>query len=789
MSQHPNRQSWHPQGQVPGRAMTLGRQWAPMMQLNEGEAENMAASSYPSMPNLAPTPYGPVFFPQAMDPGSPDGQVAFSPQPVMMHPSMMIPMMQQQMMEAMSPRVQSPTNEGGQFHPVYHPVFVGWQPAPPPQGDWPDQPPPDVIADPQQEEPFQQFPPDVVPGTQELPDATYINQVEDQPTYMNDVQPEGPVQGSLPATLPAKDEEPSYMNQADRLRGTSLPPQVSSSNFSPKPPPRSRRGSRRGSLLSLNQIGQGFDPEHLSDKLKKMNFGGSTASLKDMHPTHKDPKTMPSRPPRRKDHLRKAAINREFKNLSVINEDLPQYDVPQAEPKESIKEVVEPVVAQPGNVKHTLKRSTSLDVKPTVPMPGSVDNLEIIGRSKSSHNLSMAFAEPKVPQPTPQVSKLKRLSLHIPNSEPLIEIRPKSVHELPAVLPLSKSPEEQPEYQNTKPPIEELQPEYQNTKSPKATENQDQNDYQNTPQPVEDEKPIDPEQADYQNVGDNVENLPPLYVNSAAVKDEAKDQAKPKLHPVITVTLSEGYTEKPGGNALANVGSEIIEDLHSINTKVKELRSNISKAYEPLYASPKRYSKGQDLEKLKKEEKEESEEEFEPIEVQNDAKIEESTQVPATVEEMTREQINRAFRAAFYGISDDQGEEGNDEEPVEENAESSEDKEKTPNAEEIKAKTEKAAEEKIYDDPSENDADDDSDTETLDVTIELDGNSSTVDNDHDTMDEFFAQNEDERDPKSIEESMKQYNELLSKDIEKTWADVEGAGDGAPPPLILHSQLR
>ena len=92
---------------------------------------------------------------------------------------------------------------------------------------------------------------------------------------------------------------------------------------SPRPPPRSRRGSRRGSLLSLDQIGQPVDPEQLGAKLKGAAMGSSVPSLlKEAHPTHTDPRTDPKRPPRRRDVLRKGAINRNFKNLSVICEDV-----------------------------------------------------------------------------------------------------------------------------------------------------------------------------------------------------------------------------------------------------------------------------------------------------------------------------------------------------------------------------------------------------------------------------------------------------------------------------------
>ena len=68
----------------------------------------------------------------------------------------------------------------------------------------------------------------------------------------------------------------------------------------------------------------------------------------------------------------------------------------------------------------------------------------------------------------------------------------------------------------------------------------------------------DPEMQDYMNVGPTVGSLPPMYVNSAAVQKEnqlPEQSSKRKtsdpsqgglksLKPVITVTLSEGYTRE-----------------------------------------------------------------------------------------------------------------------------------------------------------------------------------------------------------------------------------------------------
>lgn len=61
-------------------------------------------------------------------------------------------------------------------------------------------------------------------------------------------------------------------------------------------PPRSRRGSRRGSMLSLVDSSLSLDVEELTDKLRTM----STSTSKSTHPVNVE-KNPPSRPPRRKD--------------------------------------------------------------------------------------------------------------------------------------------------------------------------------------------------------------------------------------------------------------------------------------------------------------------------------------------------------------------------------------------------------------------------------------------------------------------------------------------------------
>ena len=153
----------------------------------------------------------------------------------------------------------------------------------------------------------------------------YANDNNSQPTYMNNDE----------AMAAKEDEQPSYMNneaverQRRLNRGNSLPPQINPDQWTPKAPPRSRRGSRRGSMSSLSGVAnlQPIDPGNLNEKLKKLS--DSTTSLsKDTHPVHVGPNA-PKRPSRRKDFFRKSVIRsgtlpRDFKGLTSIAEDLPQ---------------------------------------------------------------------------------------------------------------------------------------------------------------------------------------------------------------------------------------------------------------------------------------------------------------------------------------------------------------------------------------------------------------------------------------------------------------------------------
>ena len=170
----------------------------------------------------------------------------------------------------------------------------------------------------------------------------YANDPKDQPTYANENQ-----------------EEPSYLNTAadPRVhRGASLPPQLAPSDWTPKPPPRSKRNSRMGSRSSLaRETGDlSVNPKELSDKLN---------ALQKNHPTHEGP-TAPKRPPRfkRDKRIRNMTLPREIK-LQSIMEDQPSS-------QNQLQQESKPTVPQPGlDNQEAGNKSTLTGPSPTVPMP------------------------------------------------------------------------------------------------------------------------------------------------------------------------------------------------------------------------------------------------------------------------------------------------------------------------------------------------------------------------------------------------------------------------------------
>lgn len=153
-----------------------------------------------------------------------------------------------------------------------HSVALGQSFYPPMHFQWqqPQQPQPDVTKDHHHVSGLL-FPgphPDLVSSQ-----PSYSNQ-QPQPTYAND------------------NEQPQYINSRE-ARGASLPPQIPATEWTPQPPPRSKRASRLGSRTSLTSQGEGgfdFNPQELTAKLQGLEA--------------------PKRPPRRKRQLfRKSATS------------------------------------------------------------------------------------------------------------------------------------------------------------------------------------------------------------------------------------------------------------------------------------------------------------------------------------------------------------------------------------------------------------------------------------------------------------------------------------------------
>ena len=185
--------------------------------------------------------------------------------------------------------------------------------------------------------------PDLVSGQ-----ACFSN--DQQPTYAND------------------QDQPQYINSRE-ARGASMPPQIQGSDWTPKPPPRSKRPSRLGSRNSLvDPFNVTVNPVELSEKLKTLEI----------------PQT-PQRPPRRrkKSHFQKSATShtlpRDFGLHSIAEDD-----------KTTDNAVGKPTVPMPGlETEESKDVANAQDHSPVVPMPGGA-NQEVV---KSSEK------KPTIPQP------------------------------------------------------------------------------------------------------------------------------------------------------------------------------------------------------------------------------------------------------------------------------------------------------------------------------------------------------------------------------------------------------
>ena len=823
-----------------------------------------------------------------------------------------------------------PTDSSGQqFQPVFQPMLVGWQPVQQ-QGlnasvqqvnQAAQQRIPDVIGyqsqipdvSPSNISPyeFQHFPPDVVPGQQDQP--SYVNDNENnqlgQPTYSND----GAARAhSVQPTL--RQEEPTYMNDTAEdskrnSRGLSLPPVISQPGQSPIAPPRSRRGSQRGSMVSLNNLStQSLDAIGLSNKLKGMIEEEKSSGQGEIKKLN-----LPKRPPRKKDFLRKAVLGqslpRSFKSLSIICEDLPQYDVPSppaeegAEGQSKVKtdiaeetieqkssdqpilqggrspnketlqnaelknrnfneelEKPQPVIAQPGTASknHPVGRSNSLEVQLMVPMPGTNNqfnlnkDLKSISRSLSTHDVPRNNIKPErksihishnidrigeiqdtikpfIAQPMgdnkDNESKLPHLSK--PQSTPLQQ---RAIISPQIIIQDADIPSEQQSIAIKEPKIETTLAGIDQKREISTKEQT--NEQKNIPLPEYQNAPM----ADYQNV-DN-EKMNSTYLYSMPITDGGN-------LPDLSTLLSK--SPNIGRKGVSDVKTPQIIDDKNVNKEKKmkdrvteksspkkgrkkhssdssglsksPITDNSSKKRESIYASPKRdstqrSSKTSDTLRARKENpyetveytnavmefdklvsvtpqnyksnlSDEDEEDFEPIEA------------PENDQEMFRKHLNKEFRKAFYGINPETNGDNTDTQLQIRNEESDD---TAISNEQIEKSVEHEKEDDSpnkpvlmdFDDSEEDDETSESETETLDVTLDMD-------NDHETVDDFFDKDR-HTDKLSGKKSNRtsnlgddeddiEYNDMANQGGNFSWDDVDGAGEGMPPALLLHSRLR
>ena len=142
-----------------------------------------------------------------------------------------------------------------------------------------------------------------------------------QPTYSNE----------------GHEQQPCYINTLDHreTRGVSMPPVIESSQWTPKPPPRSKRASRMGSRSSLADSNNGsIDVKELTQKLQTLE------TIKADQP--------PIRPPRRKKSRSQlnssATLPRDFALQSIAEYEMPPSTALDHESQSTSR----PSIPQPG---------------------------------------------------------------------------------------------------------------------------------------------------------------------------------------------------------------------------------------------------------------------------------------------------------------------------------------------------------------------------------------------------------------------------------------------------------
>ena len=225
--------------------------------------------------------------------------------------------------------------------------------------------------------------------------------VESEPTYMNQrerAMSEQPCYANQDDTLPmyANQEELGIEPPKRNSRGLSMPPWLDEEVIAPKPPPRSRAGSRQ-SLLSRSTHSLHALAAGIEERLKEFRD-----NVKSQHPTHSDKKSNPRRPPRRKDKERRAAFatlprNFKSKGLDSIMENA-QNNAQEENDDQNIEAKGKLIIPMPGtdglNKKQENRSNTpeiKVELSPTTPvvaMPGSPES-----------SVTMSCTSPAVPMP------------------------------------------------------------------------------------------------------------------------------------------------------------------------------------------------------------------------------------------------------------------------------------------------------------------------------------------------------------------------------------------------------
>ena len=240
-----------------------------------------------------------------------------------------------------------------------------------------------------------------------------------------------------------------------------MPPQIKASDeWTPKPPPRSKRNSRMGSRSSLATTGSqtSVNPDELSNKLKELQKSpGDSSGMTnaDTSGGGQQPLAAPKRPPRfkRDKRIRNMTLPREMKLHSIAEDTQQQIPLddsnnkqpkvpqpvgiasgttsgatgtsggPEGDQNNATNQPVVPVVPMPNNIP-TKNDDVAIDSaqNPTVPMPMEFGTMEhwngdtavVVPKSTSlDEGINLQQQQPVVPQPqTPATLPTPKMGVH-----------------------------------------------------------------------------------------------------------------------------------------------------------------------------------------------------------------------------------------------------------------------------------------------------------------------------------------------------------------------------------------